>query len=336
LSRVAPDAGSPFARKGQQYDPAALTAQCSKPGGGRASGPSSVQQGTVKSSDGSELDFTYGGAGERFPGYVVDEDGQVGVGHYRGLSKEEAARLRLAAYEAMLKAMAEAEAAEKKIGAEKRKSGPDSKETEAAIKEFLEAYKRFREAVRKAEADPNVELSGGIARVAASTECETALENARRVLTECQLSEWRSGACKSLQAQLFGCSDPALIYVDPDAGYACAQKIDAAVVKAAWVERCRKLKRPVTGGSDPCLPPKVDPSGKFLEGKINEVCGGPQAYVTPDLVSSQCVVPFTIRDNRKSAHEMYVWGLNVLGGPIVVFGPRIDPGVGPKPRPTRP
>jgi hypothetical protein len=131
---------------------------------------------------------------------------------------------------------------------------------------------------------------------------------------------------------LTDCPDPALIYVDPDSGYACRPEIDPESVRQAWVDRCRSLKRPVPDGPDPCEPPKVDRHTRFVEpGGQEQLCGGPHVYVTPDNPDPACVRQVNLPTFEKSVHSLYVWGLNNLGGPIVVFGPK--PGTNPSPKP---
>src|SRR6185295_3964654 len=56
--------------------------------------------------------------------------------------------------------------------------------------------------------------------------CDEALQTAREILGECQRTGWRHADCQSLLAKIKGCPDPALIYVDPDAGYACRATVD--------------------------------------------------------------------------------------------------------------
>ncbi len=336
-----PDAGfSPAGRSSTDYDPASITAKCAAGNprvaqGGRT-GQSSVQVGwiSVRTSWGatSHERYTYGGKGET-NGYVTNERGEVGITTYRGLTKEQAQREKQAAIDAWTRASQEYDALVERQTAELKAKGlgADAWQNDPKMKAEREAAKKkVEKAARAKDADPNAQ-TGGISRTAASSECEDALQRAREVVGECQLSGWRSGPCQRLLARMHGCADAALIYVDPEAGYTCRPTIDPGLVRQAWVERCRELKRPAPGGPDPCAPPKLDRNARFVTGDAKQVCGGPQVYVTPDNPSPACVKELKLASFGKSTHQIYVWALNNLGGPIVVFGPR--PGTNPSPRP---
>lgn len=177
---------------------------------------------------------------------------------------------------------------------------------------------------------------GNVSSVGDASPCEEALQGAREVLGECMRTGWRSGPCKSLEAKVKGCLEPELIYVDPDSGYECGQKIDPELLKNAWVEKCRELKRPVPGGPDPCEPPKVDATGRFVaEGSPEWFCGNPLVLVDPD--SPECLGTVTVQEFAPNLQKLLVWALNKLGGPIVVLpdrDPKPPPGPGPEPRPV--
>ena len=108
-----------------------------------------------------------------------------------------------------------------------------------------------------------------------------------------------------------------------------------AALKTAWVERCEELKRFNPGGPNPCEPPQFDPSQRTGKGKIGDVCNDPAAYVDPD--NNDCIATFQVTRpfGEPNLQELAVWGLNKLGGPIVVLPPGGTevPGPGPQPRP---
>ena len=128
------------------------------------------------------------------------------------------------------------------------------------------------------------------------------------------------------------CVNPELIYVDPESGYSCGAKFDREAVKQAWVERCRELKRPVPGGPDPCEPPDVDALGHYINaGSSGPICNDPAVRRDPD--SPECLEKLVIQSQTPDAQSLLVWGLNKLGGPIVVLP---DPHPDPEPLPPGP
>lgn len=120
------------------------------------------------------------------------------------------------------------------------------------------------------------------------------------------------------------CPDPALILVDPEQGYTCGSKPDAKTLEAlkeAWVARCQELKRFDPSGPNPCEPPTFDGSQPIGHGRIGDVCNDPAAYITPE--NNDCVATFQIKPfGEVNLQQIAVWGLNKLGGPIIVLPPR--------------
>lgn len=180
----------------------------------------------------------------------------------------------------------------------------------------------------------------GVHQPGGQSACTEALQKARELLFECNRTEWKSYECRQLQAKMNNCPDPALIMVDPEQGYTCGQKPDPATLKAAvdaWMLRCEELKRFDPSGPNPCEPPQIDPSGLIGNGKIGDVCNDPRAYVDPD--NNDCVATLTITPpfGEPNLKQIAVWGLNKLGGPIIVLPPKgggDSPEPGPGPRPT--
>jgi hypothetical protein len=335
----------------EPFDPTKITASCHSgdPGisSGRDAGVSSGKQTGTQSAEvlgykGSEAHpagkikvgkseweaYGYGSYGAK--GKVDKEDGL----EYRGLSKEQS-----------MKEKADAiEAAEKALKAYNDAKEAAAKETDPAKKAELEknvekAKKAWQEAHDKANRDPNKKPQGTSRVTQEPSDCERALQHAREVLYECHRNGWRSAQCKELEAAMKGCPSPKQVYVDPDVGYACAPSIDAEALKNAWVERCQELKRFGPGGDDPCLPPNVDPSGWYAGGTMRDICKpGPQTYIEPG--SDMCLTTVTIQPfGQPDIQKLAVWGLDKLGGPVVVFptkDPSPPPQPGPEPRPAPP
>jgi hypothetical protein len=165
--------------------------------------------------------------------------------------------------------------------------------------------------------------------------CEEALQHAREFLYECHRTGWKSYQCQQLQAKMHGCPDPALILVDPEQGYTCGTSPDAKTLEAlknAWVERCESRKQFDPSGPNPCQPPEFDKSQLTGKGKIGDVCNDPAAYVLPE--NSDCVATFEIRPfGEVNPQQIAVWGLNKLGGPIIVLPPRGGDSLTPGPQP---
>jgi hypothetical protein len=204
---------------------------------------------------------------------------------------------------------------------------------EAAEKEAIDAATKALEAAENAYHDPN-EADQYAQTTQEPSECEMALQAAREFLWECHRTSWKSYACQALQAAMTGCPDPAYIYVDPEQGYSCAPTFDPEALKNAWVERCERLKRPGPDGN-PCAPPTVNERGTQIEGSIPDICRDPRVYIDPH--SEDCAQPLTIQPfGTPDIQQLMVWGLNKLGGPVVVLPPKGDPEPptpGPEPKP---
>ena len=211
-----------------------------------------------------------------------------------------------------------------------RANAEEKKAEDAAV----EQAKKALDAAENASKDPN-DADGYVRTSQDVSPCQEALQYAREFLWECQRTNWKSYECQALQAKMNRCPDPAQIYVDPEQGYSCGIKFDAEALKNAWVARCEELKRPGPEGN-PCEPPKVDDAGHYIEGKLRDICKDPAAYVDPE--SEQCSTPLVIKPfGRPDVQQLMVWGLNKLGGPVVVLPPRGDttppspPGPAPRP-----
>jgi hypothetical protein len=232
---------------------------------------------------------------------------------------------------------------------------PDNAEKQAA---FKAAEKAVEESFKKAMQDPNKDESKPSASedppTLVSTEdppttgttgrptgpgetpCEGALIVARELLRECIRTGWRSAKCQSFLAKMHGCAEPMIAFVDPESGYACGQKLDPEAAKDAWVKRCRELKRPTPGGPDPCAPPGIDPSGRFVTtNSAEDVCNSPISIVDPD--NPACIGTITLETSFGWPHiqEVLVLGLDRLGGPVLLLHPKPKPppGQGPEPEP---
>ena len=289
--------------------------------------------------------FTYGGKGQE-DGYGTNEHGEVGIIHYKGLSEEEAAKEKQQAMDAEDKATKEYQALVAKQTKELEAQGKKADEWEKDPKMKAEreaAAKKVKEASKKADADPNAEVKGGITRP--STEggaCEMALQEAREFLRECNRNGWKSNECQTLLAKMNKCPEPAYIYVDPDSGYACGLKVDTQTLLEAWRQRCQSLKRPNPGGPDPCAPPRVEGDGRMLvqrpDRTLEDLCKSLVAHIDPE--SLECAGTVTVQQfGEPKISELLVFGMNKLGGPtfVIPVGPKTDdtphPGNGPKPDP---
>jgi len=166
--------------------------------------------------------------------------------------------------------------------------------------------------------------------------CEAALAAAREFLRECNRNGWKSSQCQQFQAKMNKCPDPTLILVDPDQGYTCGGKPDAATVEAikdAWVARCEENKK-FGPDTNPCERPTLDRSGRRIKGKIGDVCNDPHALITPD--ADVCAVTFHVSKTwgETDIQDILILALNKLGGPIFVLPRNPEPPPGPAP-PTK-
>lgn len=339
VERTPPTGGLPGTRDPSNYDPATVSAKCSAGDPGIAGKPSTLGSGSIEWESATGIkgreSYTFGGKGES-NGYGTNSNGEVGIIKYKGLTEAEARAEKQAAIDAFKAASQAFVELVKKQTEQLLKEGKRADDWEkdpVMKKERDDAQKKWIDAKDKAVEDPNEDLEG-ITRTASSSECEAALQAAREIVGECQLAGWRTGPCQELKGKLEGC-DTTLIYVEPG-GYACRPEIDPQALRNAWVERCRELKRPVPGGPDPCEPPKFD--GRFAQGDPQQICGGPEVYVTPDNPDPRCVKQLVLPSSLPGSNKVqttYVWFLNTFGGPIVVIGPRPEPrpGPGPEPRP---
>lgn len=321
-----PNGGSPF-------DPASVSANCASgdPRRGQTNSekpvgyPASSIPGKGWTKVGGMEGFgygTYGGKG------MKDEDGK----EYIGLSKEESVKQKDEAIKAALKALEEYQ--DLRSRADKETDPAKKAELE---KQAKEADKKWREAHDEASKDPNKKEPGfpNSRTAGESSACEMALQSARETLYECNRNGWKTQTCQSLQAKMNHCPDPALIYVDPDAGYSCGQAMDAEAVKDAWVQRCQEIVKYGPGGDNPCQPPKVAGNGRFVDGSGKDICLNPKAMVNPD--SGVCVATLEVsKFGQTDINQVIVLALDKIGGPIVVLPhtPRPpSPRPGPEPRP---
>jgi vacuolar-type H+-ATPase subunit H len=270
---------------------------------------------------------SYGGKGHK------DKDGS----EYIGLSKEESEAQKKAAMEEAKKLLKEyLDLAEK---ANKETDPAKKKELEAKAKE---ADTKYKAAHSEASKDPNKKEPGvPNTRTAPDSICAQTLQAAREILFECNRNGWKTAQCQSLAAKMNHCPDPKYIYLDPEAGYACGEKIDPQAVKDAWSARCEELVKYGPGGTDPCQAPVVNDDGRYVEGSSNDICRDTRAYVDAD--SGACITTLEAKSpsgtGQPSMQELIVWALDKIGGPIVVL-PRIPktkpepkPGTGPRPGP---
>jgi hypothetical protein len=248
-------------------------------------------------------------------------------GHH-GLTKEQAAKEKLENITAAEAAIAEANEAQ--VASE---NDPKSvlKAAEAAEKKRL-----ADEAASKALKDPNKKEAPpvkvqppppgqAVAHTGENpTGCEQILQIAREFLAECHRTGWKTTGCQQLHAATHGCPDPTLIYVDPDAGYACAAPVDSAAVIEAWRSRCERLTRPGPDGGSPCSKPTVSHSGHVVRGDELDICTNPQALSDPEF--NGCIRPIEIDPFGKTdVGGLIIWGQGVFGGPLVVLPPPPPP-----------
>jgi len=341
------------------YDPAKVTLACSsgdprkaQGGGGSKSGNEPLQEGCIGKcvwqapNQFSGDKFTFGGKGQE-GGFGTNEKGEVGVIVYKGLPEEEAAKQKQQALDEEAKAIREyqdlVKEQTKQLEAQGKKS--DDWEKDPAMKAAREAaQKKVDAASKKADADPNAEVKGGISRPTpeGGSECEQALQEAREFLRECNRNGWKSNECQTLFAKMNRCPEPSYIYVDPDSGYACGIKADMGTLLEAWRQQCESLRRPNPDGPNPCDPPRVEENGRVLRNRPDspgDICHSLVAHIDPD--SEECAGVVKVqRFGEPKITDLLVFGLNKLGGPtfVIPVGPKTGgddsptPG-GPKPRP---
>ena len=331
----------PFARGGKPFDPASLSGSCHT-GDPRIAG-SKVESTRVIHQD------PYGNLGyQNYGNYSSGGEGKCGANFcYKNLSEDEARQQKLDAIREFERLYDEWKAAD-----DAAKADSDNAALQAAAAAAKEAAEQ---ALKEAQADPNkkqkdpssMPVAGAGGGTTGTTDpspgrttteesdCEAALREARELVTECHRTGWHSFACQQLWAAIHWCPNPATIYVDPDAGYACAAPVDPKTVRDAWVEKCRELKRPTPGGPDPCEPPEVGRFGRFVtRGNPRDICTDPRVRIDP--YSPECIGELKIPSFAPDIGELVVWGMNNLGGPIVVLNTKNpDPKPGPPgPEPT--
>jgi hypothetical protein len=312
---------------GKMFDPAtAVTANCS-PGDARISAGAASIKGWGEYSWGKERGY---------------EAYQKGLDRETSKARKEEAIREAKEAEAEFDKK-EKEAEQKKEAAKKAEQSGDiaaankaKVEAEKAEKAAQEAAKKALEAAENAQKDPNE--ADGYTRTAQENSCSDALQFAREFLFECNRNEWSSYECERIRAKMFKCPDPAQIYVDPEQGYQCAPEMDKEALKNAWVAKCEELKRPGPDGNNPCAPPQVGDDARYIiADKMDGLCNDPYAYIDP--YSEECAGTLVIQRpfGEPNLQELLVWGLNKLGGPVVVLPPRGDDSVpkgpGPDPRP---
>lgn len=266
---------------------------------------------------------TYGGKG------MKDENGK----EYIGLTKEESQAEKKEAIDKALKLL---DGYQKLRDQASKEKDPEKK---AALEKMAkEKAKEWEKAHEEASKDPNKKEPGiPNSRTGPTSLCEQTLQAAREILFECNRTGWKTAQCQSLAAKMNHCPDPKYIYVDPEAGYSCGEKIDPKAVKDAWSARCEELIKYGPGGNNPCQVPVVTGDGRFVEGKSKDICRDPRAHVDPD--SGACIVTLEAKNpsgaGQPSVQELIVWALDRLGGPIVVLPrvPKPEPRPGTDPRP---
>lgn len=265
---------------------------------------------------------SYGGKG------LKDGDGS----EFIGFSKEESQALKKAAierYEAIV---------EKRLEVEKDIKTETDPAKKKQLQDDLKLLEKVElEAYKEAQKDPNQKEPGKPnSQPGPLSVCEETLQAAREILFECNRTGWRTAQCQILAAKMNNCPDPRYIYVIPEGGYTCGEKVDPEAVKDAWIAHCERLARYDPEGRNPCRPGTVDNMGRFVDGRSGGICSDPFAYVEGGF----CYVPMEVRTpfKRASLQEIVVWALDRFGGPIVVLPlpprpPRV-PGPGPGPSPN--
>ena len=310
------------------FDPSKVTASCN------SGNPKVGQNSSGYKTWPGHGDYTWGGDPRNFYGLTPKqsfEQKEKAVKEYEKANKE------------FMDAADKADKARDELN-QAKKTG-DKEAIKKAQEKYDDLYRKAQgkaaEAQQKgkdANADPNKKPKGNSRTVGGETPCEQALQGAREFLYECNRTQWKSAECKQLQAKMNGCPDPTMILVDPEQGYACGDKIDKEALKNAWVARCEELKRFGPGGDNPCLPPTIDNPGRSIKGKVGDiVCrGDPRAYIDPGSTSCQTELKLPAL-GQVDIQKIIVYGLNKLGGPVVVIPSRDPkppkPGPGPDPRP---
>ncbi len=244
------------------------------------------------------------------------------IGKYKGLTEDEAKLEKI-----------ENVAAAKKAREGSQKDGGRS-ERDAAQKKA--AREKAETAAKKAQGDPNIAPPNPSRPAGFASACETALQGARETLRECNRNGWKSATCQQINAQMNGCADPTLAYIDPDAGYVCGEKVDPQRVVDAAKARCRELTRPGPDGRDPCEHLNLDEAGWGQGRGGYDVCNDPRAYVDPDGAGCMVEVEIGKTFGEIDIHQVIIIAMDRLGGPLVIIPNNNPPPpgpVGPDPRP---
>ncbi len=319
--------GGPLGDIGHQemFDPTKVSLSCN-------SGDPTVGQPYGEAPASSHGKYSWGGEDKnKYHQYTEDDSRQ---------KKEAAIQKAKEEGDLFVKLEKEAEAALKKLAEAKKSGNQDAiKAAEFELKQAIDRAQlqagKSETADADANADPNRKPVPN-SRPGDESPCDQALEAARTVLRECTRTDWKDPRCERLQARLNNCPDPTLIYVDPEQGYACGAKPDPEAVKNAWVKRCQEKVLYGPDTPNPCAPPTIDGSGHYGNGPIGDVCNDPHAYLNPD--SNDCAGTFTLTGvSQPTVTEIAVWGMNRIGGPLIVFPPRTPgPHRGPDPTPPPP
>lgn len=158
---------------------------------------------------------------------------------------------------------------------------------------------------------------------APNSACAMVREAAREMVAECHRTGWKATPCQQLHAKMNGCPDPTRIYVDPDAGYACAPTVDPQLVIDAWTRLCEQNTTSGPEGGSPCHKPDPSASGRTMQGDDRVLCGNPIALTDPE--TDGCIAAIVVDTfGDTDIGGLIVWGQGVFGGPIVVL-PQRDP-----------
>jgi hypothetical protein len=322
--------GGPFGDIGhpEMFDPGKITADCS-------SGDPNIAGSYGEARKPGNGTYSWGGNANEYRQLTKEESEKR---KDQAIAEADKARDKwLEAVREEAKAIDDLKAAEKT--GDQKKIDEAKENLEAAEKKTEAASQKADVARGEAKGDPNKKPLPNT-RPATVSQCEEALNEARELLRECNRTAWQDFRCQQLQAKLGDCPDPAYILVDPEQGYTCGVKPDAETLKAlqeAWVARCEELKRFDPSGPNPCEPPKFDESELIAHGKTGDVCNDPHAYVDPD--NNDCFATFEVKPfGEINPQQLAVWGLNNLGGPIIVLTSTTPepPQPGPQPRPSPP
>lgn len=272
--------------------------------------------------------YTWGGDSSQYYGYTKEESERL---------KDEAIKEAEEANKLFWELAEKEEEASKKYEEAKKTGNQQAIDAAKAAKD--EAYKKAADQASKvlhakeeARADPN-KRPPNVSHPAEDSTCQIVMQAALEMLRECNRTGWKDTRCQQLQAKMNGCPDPTLILVDPESGYSCGSAPDKEAVKEAWVKKCEQVVRYGPGDPSPCQPPKFESGGFLGYGKTGDVCNDPLAYVNPDAAECYGTLEVT-KFGQQTIEEIAFWGLNNIGGPIIVFPKKSPkpPIPGPQPR----